>query len=92
MAADSPLGDGTRWSDMWWLTPAATVADVARVASAARDAGARLVASSPTLEQMCRTVSPFGPLARSSTLTSVVLGVQVVAVVSCPEGLVVAVT
>lgn len=88
---DRTQRDPAAWVDVWWLTPDADPGDVQVIADAARDEGARLVAHPSILEQMCRTASPFGPVARSTTLTAAVLGVEVAADRAFPEGLVVSV-
>lgn len=74
--------------DMWWLTPNATAADVQAIATTARATGHTITAHPATLERMGRSVSPFGPIARSTTLTAAVLDVTVTPDWSYPEGLI----
>jgi len=79
------------WVDMWWITPTATAADITVITDTARATRTRLVAHPATLEQAGRTASPFGPIARSATLTAGVLAVPVTADPAIPEGLIITV-
>jgi hypothetical protein len=76
---------------LWHVATYATPADITAMVGEVRAARARIAAHPATLEWLCRTASPFGPLARSTTLTAVALGVDVEADRSIPEGIVTAV-
>lgn len=76
------------WGDIWWITPKATRSDIQAIVDAARAAGHAITAHPATLERMGRTASPFGPIARSATLTAAVLDVHVTPDWSYPEGLI----
>ena len=74
-----------------WHLPAPIAACSARdIAAATARAGAVLVANPATIEGMCRAVSPFGPLARSTMHATRVLGCPVEADASYPDGFVTA--
>ena len=76
----------------WHLPAPITARSAHDIAAATARAGAVLVAHPATIEGMCRAVSPFGPLARSTMHATRVLGCPVEADASYPDGFVTAMT